>query len=90
MSRPPRRLRWGVPDSPPPRHPYRDTFLVYGALALVVVLVAWATGGGLWKAIAVAAAFFVAATGWNTYRLRQREREAREARAKSSGQTGRP
>ena len=87
MSRPPRRLRWGAPEPPPPRHPYRDTFLVYGALAVIVVLVAWATGGGLWKALAVAAAFFIAATGWNTYRLRQR---AREARARSSEQTGRP
>ena len=87
MSRPPRRLRWGAPEPPPPRHPYRDTLLVYGALAVIVVLVAWATGGGLWKALAVAAAFFIAATGWNTYRLRQR---ARAARAKSSEQTGSP
>ena len=46
-----------------------------------------ATGGGLWKAIAVAAAFFVAATVWNTYRLRRR---ARDARGKSSEQTGQP
>jgi Flp pilus assembly protein TadB len=85
---PPRRLRWGGVEEPPPKHPYRDTVLVYGALAVVVVLVAWATGGGLWKALAVAGAFFVAATGWNTYRLRQRA--ARNAAAKSGGQTGRP
>ena len=83
MSRPPRRLRWGTPDPPAPKHPYRDTLVVYAALALVVVLVAWATGGGLWRAIAVAVVFFVAATAWNTYRLRQRAR-------KSSGQTERP
>jgi membrane protein implicated in regulation of membrane protease activity len=85
---PPRRLRWGGVQEPPPKHPYRDTFLVYGVLAVIVVLVAWATGGGVWKALAVAAAFFVLATGWNTYRLRQRA--ARESDAKSSSQAGRP
>ena len=84
---PPRRLRWGGVEQPPPKHPYRDTFLVYGALAVIVVFVAWATGGGVWKALAVAAAFFVAATGWNTYRLRQRA--ARDAAAGSSSETGR-
>jgi Flp pilus assembly protein TadB len=78
MSRPPRRLRWGGVPQTQPKHPYRDTFLVYGALAVIVVLVAWATGGGLARAVAVAAAFFVAATAWNTYRLRQRARERRE------------
>jgi Flp pilus assembly protein TadB len=82
----PRRLRWGTPDPPAPKHPYRDTLLVYGALALIVVVVAWATGGGLLRAIAVAVAFFVVATTWNTYRLRQRGREHRD---KSSGRTER-
>ena len=44
-----RRLRWDAParDSSIPKHPYRDTALVYGGMALVVVLIAWATGGGL-------------------------------------------
>ena len=31
MSRP-RRLQWGVPEPPPPKHPYRDTLLVYAVL----------------------------------------------------------
>ena len=36
-----RRLRWQLPETPPPKHPVRDTLLVYAGLAVVVVLVAW-------------------------------------------------
>ena len=71
---PPRYLRWGRPDPPPPKHPYRDTILVYGGFALIVVLIAWATGGDLKKAALVALVFFVVATAWNAYRLFQRKR----------------
>jgi Flp pilus assembly protein TadB len=76
MSDKPRRLQWGLPESPPPKHPYRDTLLVYGGLAVVVVLLAWATGGSLGKAVAVAAVFFVIASVWNVYRWRARARSA--------------
>jgi Flp pilus assembly protein TadB len=68
-----RKLEWGGPPHQPAKRPYRDTFLVYGALALVVVLVAWLTGGSLGRAIVVALAFFGAATLWNVYRLRTRK-----------------
>ena len=74
----PRRLRWGAPEPPAPKHPYRDTLLVYAGLALIVVLIAWATGGGLVKALIVAAAFFLVASAWTTYRLRQRVLEAKQ------------
>ena len=70
----PRYLRWGGPDTPPPKHPYRDTALVYGVFAVIVVLVAWATGGDVGKAALVALVFFLVATGWNAFRLRQRSR----------------
>ncbi len=74
----PRRLRWGGrPDPPTTRHPYRDTAIVYGALAAVVVVVALATGGGLAKALIVAAVFFAIATGWSFYRIHRRSRRAR-------------
>jgi Flp pilus assembly protein TadB len=56
------------------RHPYRDTALVYGGLAVIVVLVSWASGGGLVRGLIVAAVFFVAALGWSFYRLRRRLR----------------
>jgi membrane protein implicated in regulation of membrane protease activity len=48
-------------------------------MALVVVLVAWLTGGSLVNAVIVAAAFFVAATAWSWRRFRERLR-ADEAR----------
>ncbi len=75
MSRP-RRLQWGVPEAPPPKHPYRDTLLVYAGLAAVVVLVAWATGGAIGKAAVVAIGFFVVASAWNVYRWRGKLHEA--------------
>jgi Flp pilus assembly protein TadB len=76
----PRRLSWGGrPDPPVTRHPYRDTAIVYGCLALVVVVVAWATGGGLAKALIVAGVFFGIATGWSFYRIHRRLRRARGA-----------
>ena len=43
----PRRLRWGVPEQPLPKHPYRDTLILYGVFAALIVLVAWLTGGGV-------------------------------------------
>jgi hypothetical protein len=76
----PRRLRWDLPESPPPKHPYRDTVFVYGGLSIVIVLLAWATGGGIARAFGIAAVFFVVACGWSWWRWHQRL--ARIARAK--------
>ena len=81
----PRRLRWGVPETPPPKHPYRDTLLVYGVFALIIVVVAWATGGGIVRAAVVAAVFYVAASGWSIYRWHDRLQEAAR-RADREGQ----
>jgi membrane protein implicated in regulation of membrane protease activity len=82
-----RRRQWTQPPEPPPKRPYRDTALVFGGMAVVIVLVAWATGGDLVRAALIAAAFFVAATalGWRRWRERLREENARDA-----GQTGTP
>ena len=60
------------------RHPFRDTVIMYGVLALVIVLVSAFTGGGLMKAILVAAAFFVGATAWSWWRYSRRTAEERE------------
>jgi membrane protein implicated in regulation of membrane protease activity len=82
MSRP-RRLQWELPESPPPKHPYRDTLLVYGAFAVIIVLLAWATGGGVAKAALVAVIFFVVASAWNVYRWRIRARAAARRNAEN-------
>jgi Flp pilus assembly protein TadB len=70
-----RRLHWGLPESPMPKHPVRDTILVYAGLALIVVLVSWLTGGSVGRAAVIAGFFFVAATGWNLTRWRQKMRD---------------
>jgi Flp pilus assembly protein TadB len=73
-----RKLEWGGPPHQPTKRPYRDTFLVYGALSVVVILVAWLTGGSLGRAVIVALVFFGAASVWNVYRLRTRKEPAGE------------
>ena len=77
-----RRRSWAPPPEPPPKRPYRDTALVFGGMAVVIVLIAWATGGDLGRAVLIAAAFFVAATawGWRRWRERLREQEARDVK----------
>jgi hypothetical protein len=82
----PRRLKWGLPESPPPKHPYRDTLVVYAVFAVIVVLLAWLTGGGVVRAIVVAAIFYVAASGWSIYRWRSRLQET----ARTAEREGRP
>jgi len=72
------RLRWSVPLAPPPKHPVRDTIILYGALATIVVIFAWATGGPVGRSVIVAALFFVAATAWSLYRLRARLRASEQ------------
>jgi membrane protein implicated in regulation of membrane protease activity len=74
-----KRLRWELPESERrvPRHPYRDSALVYGALAIIVVVVAAATGGDIGRAIFFALAAFVVATAWSWRKFRNRLREDR-------------
>jgi membrane protein implicated in regulation of membrane protease activity len=72
--RPKRYLRWGLPEAPTPKHPYRDTLLVYAGFAIVIVLLGWLTGGSIGKAIVVAASVYVAASAWSIARWHQRLR----------------
>jgi membrane protein implicated in regulation of membrane protease activity len=70
------KLKWGgVPDVPPPKRPVRDTLLVYGGLAIVIVVIAWLTGGSVGNALVIAAFFFVVACSWTIWRFRVRARE---------------
>ena len=71
-----RRRRWDGPEQPLPKHPYRDTVLVYGGMAVVLVLISWATGGSVDRAVFVATLFFAIATAWSWSRWRRRLRDA--------------
>ena len=77
-----KRLRWDADrERSLPKHPYRDTAILYAVLAVVVVVIAWATGGKLVNAVVTAAAVFIIATlwSWRTWRNRIREDRARKA-----------
>ncbi|HEX5956995.1 MAG TPA: hypothetical protein VFY37_13755 [Solirubrobacterales bacterium] len=66
MSRRPR-------ERPPlPKRPYRDSFLLNLVLAGAILLLAWATGGSLGRALVVAIAFLFVSTAWSWWRFRRR------------------
>ena len=75
-----KRLRWEPPtraERQTPKRPYRDTALVYGGMAVVIVVIASLTGGNLVNAVLIAAAFFIIATLWSWRNWRNRLREER-------------
>jgi hypothetical protein len=85
----------GVSDLPTPPRPYRGSAILHGVLAVVILVVAAISGGDLVKAVLVAAAYFLVATGWTWFRFRQRERRRSEPtgaseRHPSSNGSGRP
>ena len=59
-------------DLPPPRNAYRGSAILHGVLAVVILAVAAISGGSLVRAVLVAVAYFVVATGWSWFRFRQR------------------
>ena len=75
-------------ERPLPTNPYRDAALVYGFMAIALVIVATLTGGDVARAGLVAVIFFVVATAWSWWRfwVRIREREAATA-AESANET---
>jgi Flp pilus assembly protein TadB len=78
-----RRLQWGVPEQPPPKHPYRDTLIIYAVFAVLIVVVAWVTGGGVARAALIAVLFYVVASAWSVSRWRARLREEAELARKN-------
>jgi hypothetical protein len=76
-----KRLQWGgVPEVGSPTSPVRDTLVVYGVLSLIILLIAWLTGGSLGRALVIVPVFYVVASAWTISRLRARaRREAAEA-----------
>jgi hypothetical protein len=67
-----KKLRWQMPDRELPKHPYRDSVLVYAFLAGIVVLVAVLTGGSLERALLIAGVAFVIATVYSWWRWREK------------------
>jgi uncharacterized membrane protein len=66
------------PQTPLPKRPYRDTLILNVVLAGLIVLISWATGGDLGRAVVFATLYFVVATVWAWWRFRQRlEQEKR-------------
>jgi hypothetical protein len=67
-------LRWDLPERPLPKHPVRDSAIVYLVMAVVIVVVGVATGGSPARAVIIAALFYAAAMAWALVRWRQKLR----------------
>jgi hypothetical protein len=66
------------PDRPlVTKHPYRDSLLLNLFLAGLIILISWATGGGLGRAVVFAILYFVLATAWSWWRFSKRLAEER-------------
>jgi hypothetical protein len=68
-------FRWEARARTAPRRPYRDSALLYGAMAAALVGVAALTGGSIVRAVVIGCFFFVVAMGWSWRRWRERLRE---------------
>ncbi len=71
-------LRWNLPERPVPKHPIRDSALVYGFMAALIVVVTAATGGSVARSVVAAAIFYAAVMGWAWWRWRARMRREGE------------
>jgi hypothetical protein len=83
------RRRIVQPEDSIPRHPYLGSAIVYAILAIVVVIVAWATAGELGRAVIFGGGFFVVATVWSWWRFRRRIQAAALAARRVEAQQGR-
>jgi uncharacterized membrane protein len=55
----------------------RDSLIIYGALAILIVVIGTVTGSDVSRALFAAAAFFVAASAWTWWRVRRRAEQER-------------
>ena len=62
---------------PSPKRPFRDSALIYAAMAIVFVVIVFITGGRMVVAIPVAVGCFLVATGYAWWKLKQRLEEER-------------
>jgi membrane protein DedA with SNARE-associated domain len=61
-----------LPDEPLPRHPFRNSAILYGILAAAVIGFGLLTDNAVTETIVIAVVFFVLATGYTWWRFRQR------------------
>jgi hypothetical protein len=69
-----RRLRWNLPERGVPKHPYRDSAILYGILAALVVVLAAVTGSGVMRAVVIAAVAYATALAYSWWRWRDKLR----------------
>ncbi len=62
-------------ERPLPAHPYRDSAIVYGIMAVILVVLAGVTGGSLVKATGAAIVFWLLACAWSWWKFRRRIQE---------------
>jgi hypothetical protein len=74
-------------ERPLPAHPYRDSAIVYGVMAVILVVLAGITGGSLVRATVAAIIFWLGATGWSWWKFRRRIRERELAGVVAVGST---
>ena len=70
-------------ERPLPAHPYRDSAIVYGIMAVILVVIAGITGGSLVKAAGVAIVFWLVASAWSWWKFQGRIQERALAAAAS-------
>jgi Flp pilus assembly protein TadB len=73
-----KKIRWETPPRRIPKHPYRDSAVLYAVLAGVVVGVTALTNGDVGRSVILAVALFVAATTYAWWRWRERIRREAE------------
>jgi Flp pilus assembly protein TadB len=69
-----KKIRWETPARQIPKHPYRDSAIVYAVLAGVFVGITAVTGGDVLRSVLIAVVLFVAATAYSWWRWRERIR----------------
>jgi hypothetical protein len=67
-----RYFRWQMAPPQPSAHQRRDTLLLYGALAAIILILGVALNRSFTHTLVLAVLFFVAASLWSLYRLRSR------------------
>jgi uncharacterized membrane protein YhaH (DUF805 family) len=79
-----KRLRWDRDDDERgtlPKHPYRDTAIVYAVMALIVIGLTALTGGSVVRSVVIAALVYVVATAWSWLTWRRRLRDVERKRS---------